>query len=130
MLVEFHRYINTLPNSIVIETSEDSVVFSYNGLSFMFICEEKDDPYYIRLVLPRIWNLEEEKDDIDINMYHKIDQFNNKFKVAKLFFFEKAIWASAEQFVYSKENVVALFARLISLLELLINEFRKEPLQQ
>lgn len=124
MINRFHKYLATLPNTTIKEVDTDSVTFDYSNLQFLFLTD-KDDPNYFRIILP---NIAEENDIIHNVIPDIINKYNNNYKVAKLSQVNQSIWISAEQFVYSYENINDLFSRLITLLTLVIQQFRDEYL--
>lgn len=93
----------------------------------MFVTDESDQ-YYIRLLLPNIATTDNLKNGVDIHTI--INDYNNKFKVVKVSLWDKSVWLSIEQFLYSKERANDLFTRAISILEIVINEFRREYINQ
>ncbi len=117
----FFNYISSITETSEIKKYGENVLsFKYNDLSFVF-ATETSDPYYIRLMLPNVANVNDVKDvDKLINIY------NNKYKVIKVSIIDDNIWLSAEQFLYSQENASGLFERMINILENVIKDFRKE----
>ena len=103
------------------DTTDETISFEYNGLSYLFV-SDKSDPYYIRLILPNIENINNAN---EINVYKNINQYNNKFKAVKMSVVENSIWLSIEQFLYSRENSNSLFFRLMKILETVITDYRK-----
>ena len=122
MFNEFLNYISSIPEASDIKKSNDNTLFfKYKDLFFVFTTETTD-PYYIRLILPNIANV----NDVE-NVNTLINDYNNKFKVVKVSIInDNFIWLSAEQFLYSKENSSGLFERMINILEDVITDFRKE----
>ena len=122
MFYEFLNYISSIPEASDIKKNNDNTLFfKYKDLFFVFTTETTD-PYYIRLILPNIANV----NDVE-NVNTLINDYNNKFKVVKVSIInDNFIWLSAEQFLYSKENSSGLFERMINILEDVITDFRKE----
>lgn len=122
MFNEFLNYISSIPEASDIKKNNDNTLFfKYKDLFFVFTTETTD-PYYIRLILPNIANV----NDVE-NVNTLINDYNNKFKVVKVSIInDNFIWLSAEQFLYSKENSSGLFERMINILEDVITDFRKE----
>ena len=96
-------------NNIKGDIHKDIVSFRSDGLNF--VCQfYDDDPYYFRLMLPRI-----DKKDSD-SLQQITSSINLRFKVAKLIDVGGEPWLVAESFVYSSENGELLIARLVRLL--------------
>lgn len=127
MLVEFRNYLSLLSDVSNIKEENNTISFEYKGLFFLFVTDESDQ-YYIRLLLPNIAITDNLKNGVDIHTI--INDCNNKFKVVKVSLWDKSVWLSIEQFLYSKERVNDLFTRAISILEIVINEFRREYINQ
>lgn len=121
MLTSFHSYLLNLDVDIQ-EHRETFIVFKKNRLQFLFVTETSD-PFYFRVILPNIAEIRKDnkqKIDTIINLE------NSKFKVAKAVIAEHEVWVSAEQFVYSKDNINNLFDRILSLLEGFVIDFKNE----
>lgn len=127
MLVEFRNYLSLLSDVSNVKEENDTISFEYKGLFFLFVTDESDQ-YYIRLMLPNIATIENLKTGTDIHTV--INEYNNKFKVVKVSLWDKSVWLSIEQFLYSKERANDLFTRVISILEVVINDFRHEYIKQ
>lgn len=117
MITDFTHFLS----SMGIEPKDKTISFEYNGLSYLFV-SDKSDPYYIRLILPNIENINNAN---EIDVYKNINQYNNKFKAVKMSVVENSIWLSIEQFLYSRENSNNLFFRLMKILETVITDYRK-----
>ncbi len=127
MLTEFQNYLSTLQDVSDINKEFNTISFKYKGLFFLFATDESD-PYYIRLILPSIATTDGLKKEVDLHSV--INDYNSKFKAAKMSLFEGSIWLSIEQFLYSRERATDLFARMINILVTVITEFRNENLKQ
>lgn len=119
MITDFTHFLSSM-GIVPKDTFQETMSFEYNGLSYLFV-SDKSDPYYIRLILPNIENINN-ADEIDV--YKIINQYNNKFKAVKMSVVENSIWLSIEQFLYSRENSNNLFFRLMKILETVITEYR------
>ena len=104
MITDFTHFLSSM-GIVPKDTTDETISFEYNGLSYLFV-SDKNDPYYIRLILPNIENINN-ADEIDV--YKNINQYNNKFKAVKMSVVENSIWLSIEQFLYSRENSNNLF---------------------
>ncbi len=121
MLTLFQSYLS----SIGVKAKEESdifISFENNGLQYLFLTDNTD-PYYFRLILPNIASISEENRS---KITQVVNASNSKFKVAKTIILEDKVWVSAEQFVYSNDNINDLFNRSLQLLETVIGDFRKE----
>ena len=127
MLVEFRNFLSLLSDVSKIKEENNTISFEYKGFFFLFVADESDQ-YYIRLMLPNIATTDNLKAESDIHAI--INEYNNKFKAVKVSLWDKSVWLSIEQFLYSKERVNDLFARLINILVIVINEFRREYINQ
>ena len=127
MLVEFHNYLSLLSDVSNIKVENNTISFEYKGLFFLFVTDETDQ-YYIRLMLPNIATTDVLKTGTDIHSV--INEYNKKFKVVKVSLWDKSVWLSIEHFLYSKERANDLFARLTNILVIVINEFRREYINQ
>lgn len=128
MFEEFYKFLSS-PNYDITNKSDDSIAFSYNGLNYLFVYDN-NDPYYLRLLLPNVINVEDFKDKGNLN--DVINDYNSKFKTVKLIIIDNSLWFSIEQFVYSKDNnsLNQLFSRIISVIETVIMNFRNDFLQK
>lgn len=118
MIAEFKGYL--LSNNIEAEiANESAVIFRKDGLSFLFQYST-DDPYYFRLSLPKIAQASEIR-----NVHDIMNDLCIQYKVMKMTIIEDDLWIITEQFVYCRENVNALFSRLISLIEEVFRAFRE-----
>lgn len=120
MITDFTHFLSSM-GIVSKDTTDETISFEYNGLSYLFV-SDKNDPYYIRLILPNIENINN-ADEIDV--YKNINWYNNKFKAVKMSVVENSIWLSIEQFLYSRENSNNLFFRLMKILETVITEYRR-----
>lgn len=127
MLTEFRNYLLSLQDASEITIEMNTIYFQYKDLYFLFVIDESD-PYYIRLILPNIATTDKLKNGIEPDTV--INDYNTKFKAAKMSVFENSIWLSIEQFIYSKERVAELFTRMIDILIAVITDFRRENLIQ
>lgn len=115
MITDFTQFLSSMgiaPKN----TTDETISFEYNGLSYLFV-SDKNDPYYMRLILPNIENIDNAN---EIDVYKNINRYNNKFKAVKMSIVENSIWISVEQFLYSRENANNLFFRLMKILETVI----------
>lgn len=118
----FRSYLKS-NNIQILDSNKESISFTKAGLNYLFTYDD-NDPYYIRLMLPNVLEITEENRE---KAHKLVDKLNTAYKVAKMMVYEEQqVWISAESFVYSKENLNALFKRFITLLEMVFEEFRRE----
>lgn len=103
-----------------------NITFKYNDLYFIFEYSE-DDPYFYRLYLPGIFEIRESYSKW---IQEKIDEYGFKFKVARLVKNENNVWALADAFVYSTENINQLVERTLSCLMSIYNELKEDYLKE
>lgn len=112
-----------------ISTSEekpDSMKFSVNTLNFLCEATEKD-PYFLRLSLPRINNVEAQID----RLTEDIQLLNRSYKVAKIVKgADGYLWIIADLFIYSTENIESMYDRIIQAMTEMINDFRKLEIEK
>lgn len=101
------------------ESGEDIISFTQDELNYYFIYESSR--YYLRLVLPNIYKVEQPVRSECLDIINKI---NEEFIVVKTFVYKDMVWCSAEQLVFSTENSYALFESLINVLRVVCNELR------
>ena len=126
MLNEFRNYLKSTPDVEISKEDNNTISFSYKSYHLLFIYDSTD-PYYFRLILPNIINLKDLKKDIgDI-----VNDYNSKFKVSKMTVVDNnSLWISVEQFVYTKDKVNELFDRLVNLIVVVADNFRREHLNK
>lgn len=88
--------------------------FTKSGLNYIVIYDHQSDSNYFRIILPNLYEITNEN---KIETYDAINRTNMQYKVVKFTDMNSKVWASAESFVFSYENVENLFSRLISGLE-------------
>lgn len=124
MRTSFENYLRAL-NITFNNQDADVISFNYHGLNFLCVTD-CNDPYFIRLVLP---NIAEENNINNINQV--INDYNVKYKAAKMLLINNSIWISIEQFVYYNDNmnvINAMFSRMINILENIIHDFRNNEI--
>lgn len=121
MKEEFKKFLLEL--GATINDNTDAIIsFEYKELSYLFFSEEDD--YYIRLILPRIYEIDKIEDQL--KLYQKINKYNVEYKAIKMSVIDNFVWLSVEQFIYSRENAGKLFGRLMYLLDKVISKFRED----
>lgn len=123
MLIEFKKFLSTLQDvSEVKDLGDDTILFSYNGFSFLFAID-KGDQNYIRLLLPRVAEI---TDFSDVNAV--INECNTNYKALKVISLDNYVWLSIEQLIYSKEDNYLLFNRMIHILLFAIRKIQSDYL--
>ena len=106
--------------------SDTMLVFSKNGLNYLFQHDQSEDENYFRLILPQIDRVETLPD----SMFRTIAQINANYKVAKIIEVEGSLWISAEAFVFDQNNLDNLFSAFISILQAIIEDYRGKKREQ
>lgn len=127
-----NKFINFLKNKSIEASSIDleSISFNYNGLNYVFT-HEKADPFYFRILLPRVYKLED-----DAQRWEKfMNDLNWRYRVVKAYELkedtnENIIWLSFEQYVYTEDNVNRLFDKAIESLKVVYEAFVEEVKNQ
>lgn len=123
MYNEFYKYL-AASNISVKYKDESSISFENKEINYLFVYD-KSDPFYIRLVLPRIIDVS----DFNTDIHAMINDYNTKYKAIKLTIVNDSLWLSIEQFVYSKDKLADLFARMISILEIVFLNIKEDYLK-
>lgn len=105
------------------DINESTFSFTDNGLNYTFVHDRIDDPFYFRLILLNVSQVNPENREEILN---RINNRNVRFKVAKSVIVNDNVWIVAEQFVYSHDRITDLFERTMELLQAYINDFRNE----
>lgn len=121
MLNEFRKYLNSTPEVEISKEDDNTISFSYKTYQLLYIYDDKD-PYYFRLILPNITNLE----GLAGNIEEIMNEYNRKFKVSKMTKVNDSLWISVEQFIYTKDKLNELFSRLVNLIVFVAADFKKE----
>lgn len=103
------------------EVGNDRLLFSVNGLNFIFYANE-NDPHFLRLALP---NINKQGVKVD-NLEQHISQLNRNYKVAKIVRDQDgSLLILADAFIYNIDNVEPLFVRLMQASKDMIYDYRK-----
>lgn len=120
MIETFKNFLST--KGIIPTCSENLLQFSYKNLNFALLTQASD-PFYFTLVLPNIYTITSENEQPTRTI---MAELTATYKVAKFFAVNESVWLSAEQFVYSRENINALYDRLLSVLQDAYTEFNNK----
>lgn len=117
MIKEFTNFLTSLGIDYQDE-NDGAVTFEYNGLNFLFV-SDKCDPNYIRLILPNIAIVDDRA-----KVWESVNEYNKKYKAAKMIVTGNSIWLSVEQFLYSHDDARVLFKRMLNIIVVVIEDFR------
>lgn len=120
----FPKFVEYLTSRGLAYTSaSDTIInFNYKGLNFMFQSFQDTDPYYFRIMLPKVSNKA-----VDSTFFKMVNTINRDYKAVKTVEFEPGvIWLVLETFVYSMDGIDQLFTRMMDTLEVAINVYREK----
>lgn len=120
----FQKFVEYLSSrGLAYTTASDTIInYNYKGLNYMFQSFQDTDPYYFRIMLPKVSNK-----PVDRNMLNMINTINRDYKAVKTVEFESGvIWLVLETFVYSMDGIDQLFTRVMETLEEVITIYRKK----
>ena len=101
-----------------------SIFFDKDRLHYYFYHDASSDPYFFRIMLPRIEDVTEQNHSV---IYDKCTTISTDFKVGKAIIIQGQVWLSVEVFVYDNtENVSLLFDRMISVLQLMFEKYKNQ----
>jgi len=103
--------------------SDGDVRFSYAGYT-LFIAVNENDPEYIRIVLPNIWPIESNEEQLQVLI--ATDYTNNKIKVVKLYLNNNNTSAAIESFIAEPEDFSGIFKRSLEALEGGVMQFSRK----
>lgn len=120
----FPKFVEYLSSrGLAYTTASDTIInYNYKGLNYMFQSFQDADPYYFRIMLPKVSNKA-----VDINMFKMVNTINRDYKAVKTVELEPGvIWLVLETFVYSMDGIDQLFTRMMETLEVVINIYREK----
>ena len=120
MLSQFKNFLEKAGFQIKKEDEDKSLLFEFENLNVIFVCNPSE-PDYFRLLLPRIYSFDKNNKE---RVCQICDEYNQKFKVAKLWTLDNYIWVAAEQFAYSFDNIDSLFMRCLRILDSVYNDLK------
>lgn len=120
MIETFKNFLSA--KGIIPTCSENLLQFTYKKLNFALLTQASD-PFYFTLILPNIYTITLENEQQTRTI---MAELTATYKVAKFFAVNESVWLSAEQFVYSRENINALYDRLLSVLQDAYTEFNNK----
>lgn len=94
------------------EEEDFGFIFKQKNLTFYIFWDDKDDQY-IRLVLPNIYNVD---DNNRIKAIKAANEVNIEWKVIKALVFSDCVWVSAEQLLDKDPNLADMIPRTIQIL--------------
>lgn len=96
-----------------VDPEDGEITFKSEGLTYSFFPDEDDDQYF-RLMLPAIYNVDE---DNKYEVLEAIDKTNFSIKVAKLYIVhERSVWAAFEILADTTPEMRDIVPRAIVLL--------------
>jgi len=123
MLDKLRAYLNL--NNIQFSTIEGNqyvLLFSIDGLNFLAEFNREADPSFFRIMLPSIETYLPE----NTNQHDTVNRLNGRYKCGKVMLIgDNQLWLSAESFICGNVDAPTLFAKLISVLRDMINEYRR-----
>jgi hypothetical protein len=105
------------------ETSIDDdgdVNFVYDDRTY-FIEVNEDDLEFFRLVLPNIWPIESELEEIEV--FEACNKANYKVKTAKAYATDDDVWIATEVFLRQPEDFEAIFERSLEVIDYCVDVF-------
>lgn len=122
MIQTFQNYLtNRGIASTFLDQAQTLLSFQQNDINFLFSYRRRQDPTYVRIMIPNIGTL----DTDDNQELIRICQLTSEYKVGKFILEEdNQIWIVAEAFLYIQSDHVRLFDRLLSVLTDMLNEYR------
>lgn len=120
MITKFMAFLTE--KGIQFDTPDDTLVkFSSDGLNFLFQYRKKDDPQFIRLLLPRIEDLK--GNDNDKAVFKRMIDVSSSIKTVKCIVSNGEVWITSEEFLSSTENVSQVYERMMAVLKLAYNHY-------
>ncbi len=95
------------------QVDEDGDInFKFEGVSLFYTADD-DDPYYFRLIMPNIYQLENNREKV----LEAINTVTRDIKVMKAFLVEDRLWLSLEIFIDSTPELEDFFPRCMNVLK-------------
>lgn len=94
------------------EEEDFGFIFKQKNLTFYIFWDDKDDQY-IRLVLPNIYNVD---DNNRIKAIKAANEVNIEWKVIKALVFSDYVWVAAELLIDKDPNLADMIPRTIQIL--------------
>lgn len=120
--IKFRRFIASHPNVSNNKDRETGLAFKYDDLVFLFDSFD-DDPYYFRISIPHVFEI---TDDNRNWIIKEMNELSIRFKVARLVILDRYVWALADGFVYSDENIDFLYKRTLQCLKSIYDELKND----
>lgn len=106
-------------SSSFVDSNQTLMQFSYDGINFLFEYDLVEDPLYIRILIPKIGEIEE-------NGLQILHDMTKTYKVGKAFTVNGEVWFSADAFIYNESGCELLFERLLLVLKDMFIEYKKK----
>ena len=96
--------------------------FTIGSNNYMAEYDSVNDPVYFRIMLPIV---EKIVDSQKKQILERVVKVSSSYKVGKVITVGENVWISAEVFIYNTYNSDLLFARLIDVLDSMLNQYRE-----
>ena len=94
------------------EEEDYGFIFKHKNLTFYILWDDEDDQY-IRLMLPNIYNVD---DNNRIKAIKAANEVNIEWKVIKALVFSENVWVAAEQLIDKDPNLADMIPRTLQIL--------------
>lgn len=95
------------------------IKFSSDGLNFLFQYRKDDDPQFVRLMLPRV----EDINGVESNVFKRMIDVSSSIKAVKSIVANGEVWLTCEEFLSSTEKINQVFGRMMAVLRLAYNHY-------
>ena len=102
------------------------ITFEYRDVSFVCLYE-KEDPYYVRILIPNIDTLNEQT---SIQTYQQLLALNARFKTGKFILVDGALWISAEVMLSGNTRISPVIFSLVNMLVHMREDYARYIIEQ
>jgi len=95
------------------------IKFSSDGLNFLFQYRKDDDPQFVRLMLPRV----EDVNGVESDVFKRMIDVSSSIKAVKSIVVNGEVWLTCEEFLSSTEKINQVFERMMAVLRLAYNHY-------
>ena len=96
--------------------------FTIGSNNYMAEYDSVNDPVYFRIMLPIVEKINQDNRN---QILERVVKVSSSYKVGKVITVGQNVWISAEVFIYNTYNSDLLFARLIDVLDSMLNQYRE-----
>lgn len=123
MIRAFQNFLDemNIPSGFV-DAERTMLEFTISDINYLYMYSAKDDPAYIRLMIPNVGAINEQS----LQTMREIYNLTTSFKLGKAYIQNEQLWFVTEAFVYDRENLTPLFQRMLSVLRDMLNLFRTQ----